>query len=61
MKIIATIKGYGQVGENLFEDFQHSYIFDSSDSIDKMLRVTKTDALSHLNLSEVLEPEVKEK
>jgi len=53
MKIIATIHGCGQIGIDLWQNFSKSYIFDSSESIDKMLGKAGVETLDELNLSEV--------
>ncbi len=53
MKIIATLKGCGQIGENLYQDWKRSFILDSSDTIDFMLKTTGANSLDEMNLTEV--------
>ena len=53
MKIIATIINTGQVGMDEYRDFKNSYIFDSSDNIDHMFKITKVNRIENLNLSHI--------
>ena len=55
VKIIATVKGCVQVGMDQWENRSKSFIFDSTDTIDKMLEVTKVKTFDEMNLSEVTE------
>lgn len=55
MKIIATIIKAEQVSEYDFVTHRDSYIFDSSDSLDHMMKVTGVKDICYLNLSQLKE------
>jgi len=55
MKIVAMIKGYTQVSPESFQETRKAYIFDSSASIDDILRVTGEKDITQCNLAPVEE------
>ena len=54
MRIIATVSGYKQVGENTFRDIHTSKIFSMSASIQEMLDWAKSTGIKNPEIHDLL-------
>ena len=55
MKISATIKGYVQTGQYTYQDTLQTFVFDSTATIDEILKTTGENDISACNLAPVKE------
>ena len=55
MKISATIKGCVQTGQYTYQDTLQTFVFDSTATIDEILKTTRQDDISICNLAPVKE------